>query len=366
MKSPCVAYPRDEPVVLIRASQVRICEGNHCAAALLSYFGYWHTTRAGNAKQAEHANKMAALHGEVGVQDTTLLQYHTEDEIEAGLLHLYGRKTIRAAIAFLIQKGFVSLQKNPNPRYRFDRTHYFLFHPTAVQEEIGVDTHQVKMPDRETHEEMYDEETESTINSSQVIDIPDQVKMPDRGSHFAASSGKTAAPIAEITTREEMREENQDLPPIVPQTPQTKRARTKAAQHPNTDYTPGFNKAWALYPRKEKKVDTFTIWRERGLEARAAEIAEKIARLQVTLWHRKEMRYIPLPTTWFNESRYEDDLIPLDMAQEVELRDRTSPREYNNLMAARRWQEEKFGTQRSPAIPRDDGEVIDSVSYRIE
>lgn len=169
----------------------------------------------------------------------------------------------------------------------------------------------------------------------------------------------------DLREREDIRE-NQDLPPIVPQTPQTKRARTKAAQHPNTDYTPGFNKAWALYPRKEKKVDTFTIWRERGLEARAAEIAEKIARLQVTLWHRKEMRYIPLPTTWFNESRYEDDLIPLDMAQEVELRERTSPREYNNLMAARRWQEEKFGTQRSPALSRDDGEVIDSVSYRIE
>ena len=207
MKSPCIAYPENEPLVLIRASQVRICQGNHCAAALLSYFGYWHDVRLNQMKQAEHANKMAALHGDTGTQETTLLQYHTEEDIEAGLLHLYGRKTIRAAVALLVRKEFLSLHENPNQRYRFDRTHYFLFHPDKVQAEICGVTHEVKMPDQENTPMAGLEGTDSPEFSSQVIDISDEAKMPDPEGHSAAWSGKNAAwsgkntsPIAEITS----------------------------------------------------------------------------------------------------------------------------------------------------------------------
>ena len=150
MKSPCVSYPAEEPLLLIRASQLRLCEGNHCAAALLSYLEYWHSVRLGQIAQAEHHNKVAALHGDVGTQDTTLLQYHTENDIEAGLLHLYGRQTIRKALALLVTKRYVSLHRNPNKRYGFDRTRYFLFHPEAVQADIPIPPHQVKIPDAES------------------------------------------------------------------------------------------------------------------------------------------------------------------------------------------------------------------------
>lgn len=200
MKSPCVTYPPSEPLVLIRASQVRLCDGNHCAAALLSYFGYWHDVRREQMKQAEHANKVAALHGDEGTQDVTLLQYHTEETIEEGLLHLYGRKTIRAGIAVLFKKGFLSLHENPNQRYRFDKTHYFLFHPEKVQEDIGAIRDEARMPARSgknaactESNSLYDTTQESLVNTHEV-------KMPDRQGQNASRSGKNAAPIEEITS----------------------------------------------------------------------------------------------------------------------------------------------------------------------
>jgi hypothetical protein len=261
MKSQCVAYPEDEPLVLIRASQVRICDGNHCAAALLSYFGYWHSNRTGNVKQAEHANKMAALHGEIGTQDTRLLQYHTEEEIEEGLLQLYGRKTIRVALALLVSKGFLSLHENPNPRYRFDRTHYFLFHPTAVQAEIGIGTHQVKMPDREIQEDTQCLETESTMFSSQVIDISDKVKMPDREGENTSPSGKNAAPIAEITYREEETPSSstnvEEESPLVDDTDKPVASRVEKAKKPKT-IIPLSPQSW-VYGLLQEYAESFDV-----------------------------------------------------------------------------------------------------------
>ena len=105
----------------------------------------------------------------------------------------------------------------------------------------------------------------------------------------------------------------EETPP--PKSPQGEtHTRTKAAKQPGTNYTAGFEHMWQSYPsvRKERKVATFAIWHERGLEPRAAEIAEKLERLQVTLWEGREKKYIPMPTTWFNDSRYEDELVSLE------------------------------------------------------
>jgi hypothetical protein len=319
MKSPCIAYPGDEPLVLIRASQVRICDGNHCAAALLSYFGYWHSNRLDQIKQAEHVNKIAALHGEAGTQDTTLFQYHTEDDIEAGLLHLYGRKTIRTAIALLTQKGFLSLHTNPNPRYRFDRTHYFLFHPGKVQTEIGADTHQVKMPDREIDiDEAYVES-----KSSQVIDVTDEVKMPDREGTSASWSGKNtswsgknASTIPEITSEITHRDPNSpSLSPSHDSQPRQDAEAISQMEAGFQTYSVGFESVCLAHPKQpiEGKRLAFGIWKAKNLEPRASEIAQKLARLVVTKW--RDRTYYPLLKTWLANSGYDDELVPLEDAE---------------------------------------------------
>lgn len=220
MRTSCISWPERERLIVIRQSQLPLCDGNHCAAALLSFFEHGHNYKLEQREQAEHANRVARQHGEEAKQDTSLLQYHNEDGLEKGLLGLYGRKTIRAALDILVQKGFVSIHKNPNPRYHFDKTHYFLFHPEAVTSQLIDITDQAKMPCR------CEIDTDAIIDSlapdfetenSQVFDICDEVKEPHRDGISAASSGKnTSSSGKNAATRTEITDRDLNPPPLPP------------------------------------------------------------------------------------------------------------------------------------------------------
>ena len=73
--------------------------------------------------------------GSCGMKKPTLLQHHTEAElIEAILGIATSRNTISKAIKLLQKKGVITIHKNPVPRYGFDRTKHYLFHPEIVNE----------------------------------------------------------------------------------------------------------------------------------------------------------------------------------------------------------------------------------------
>jgi hypothetical protein len=126
-KSTCLRHPENEPLVIIRQWQVAICEGNTCTASLLSFFEYWHSIKLEMREKAQYANAVAARHGEAGHHDETLIQFHTSDDLERGLMGLYKADTIRKAIKYLEKRGFIEQVKNPNPRYSFDKTRHFQF-----------------------------------------------------------------------------------------------------------------------------------------------------------------------------------------------------------------------------------------------
>ena len=83
----------------------------------------------------------------------------------------------------------------------------------------------------------------------------------------------------------------------------------------STAYTPGFLAFWDAYPhdRRRSKVSCFVVWQAEGLEARTAEIVEKIERLKITTWDEPPTRrtYVKTPLPWLNDQRYEDELLPL-------------------------------------------------------
>lgn len=133
MKTSCISHPQNEPMIIIRQWQVEYCRGNRCAAALLSFFEYWHSVRLTVSDKARQANVIAEKHGEDGQQDTSLFQFHNEAQLGAGVLGLYGKSAIAEAIKELIQLGAISVHKNPNPRYCFDSTRHFLFYPEIPQ-----------------------------------------------------------------------------------------------------------------------------------------------------------------------------------------------------------------------------------------
>ncbi len=131
MKSSCIHHPEREPLIIIRQWQLEFCEGNRIAAALLSFFEYWHNIKLEMRGKNQQANDVAEGHHDPRTQDESLWQFHTEQELEDGIL-IFKRTAIGDAITFLAQKKVVTVGRNPNLRYKFDKTRFFLFHPEII------------------------------------------------------------------------------------------------------------------------------------------------------------------------------------------------------------------------------------------
>jgi hypothetical protein len=136
-----------EPLIIVRRWQLQAAEGHRAAAALLSFFEYWHNIKLDQVYKARQANDVAENHGDGRTQDEQLLQWHNEKELQEGVL-LYGVKSIREGVEVLEKKGFIEVHGNPNPRYKFDKTKHFLFKPEEVNEWLAgrLDTDKAKLP----------------------------------------------------------------------------------------------------------------------------------------------------------------------------------------------------------------------------
>src|SRR3954447_22521337 len=109
-----------EPLVLIRSSFLSLCNGDHCAAALLNNFVYWHNwcvdrERQDNAAKAADPGHQSAEPG--------YWFWKTGEELENDLLRLFSGKKIRVATALLVEKGYIETRNNPKDP--FDRTKQF-------------------------------------------------------------------------------------------------------------------------------------------------------------------------------------------------------------------------------------------------
>lgn len=72
-------------------------------------------------------------------------------------------------------------------------------------------------------------------------------------------------------------------------------------------YTEGFQRWWECYPsyRKRGKGGAFKIWKRDGLEAKSEEII-RILQEQVDFDEQFQGKYVPMPTTYLNQNRYDD------------------------------------------------------------
>lgn len=129
MKGTCIEHPINQPLLLIRKWQLDFCEGNACAAALLSFFEYWHCIKLEMSVKNAKANRIAKEHDDIGYNDESLLQFHNQQDLNNGILGIYGKNSICEAIKYLEDKEVITTHRNPNPRYTFDKTKYYLFHP---------------------------------------------------------------------------------------------------------------------------------------------------------------------------------------------------------------------------------------------
>lgn len=106
-------------MVVIREDYLAVCDGNHCAAALLSIFEYWTNVKLGQQEQAQVENAIAAAGGAPSVRDD-LWVFKSVTDLETDLMGLFGKMKIGDALKLIRDKGFV--ERRTNPDYRWDRT----------------------------------------------------------------------------------------------------------------------------------------------------------------------------------------------------------------------------------------------------
>lgn len=70
--------------------------------------------------------------------------------------------------------------------------------------------------------------------------------------------------------------------------------------------TQRFDEWWALYPRKEAKAKAQQSWAARELDKQADRVIAAIQRQLRTTYKGKELRFIPMPSTYLNQERYND------------------------------------------------------------
>lgn len=132
MRTAAVRHRKNQPLLLIQADQVKICDGNRCAAALLSVFEYWHSVRV---SQVQQEKAMASADAEYK-PNTSLWVYKQVPDLSRDILGMYGDTAVSKAVAFLIEKGFVKSKNNDkNP---FDRTKMYLLCVSVVQAAVDA------------------------------------------------------------------------------------------------------------------------------------------------------------------------------------------------------------------------------------
>ncbi len=67
----------------------------------------------------------------------------------------------------------------------------------------------------------------------------------------------------------------------------------------------GFEAFWIMYPRKVAKLAACKAWHRARKLATEAEIMAGVERLLEHL--PEDMRFIPHPTTWLNQGRWDDE-----------------------------------------------------------
>lgn len=72
---------------------------------------------------------------------------------------------------------------------------------------------------------------------------------------------------------------------------------------------PEFDDFWVLYPRREAKKDAKKMW-ERMTVAQQLDACIALMDWRKVFLARQSNQYIPLPATWLNGERWEDELPP--------------------------------------------------------
>lgn len=136
-----ISHSANQQLVVIRQDYLAICEGNHCAAALLNVFEYWTNIKVGSKQQARTHNEILTEGGKEQTQDEELWIYKSNPDFQSELMGLFAETKIRKALKMLEQKHFITTRNNP--KYGWDRRLQYLLQTDNVIASL----HTVKITD---------------------------------------------------------------------------------------------------------------------------------------------------------------------------------------------------------------------------
>lgn len=73
-------------------------------------------------------------------------------------------------------------------------------------------------------------------------------------------------------------------------------------------YSESFERWWEVYPRKVSKGRAWKIWQRDKLDKRVDELIEKLQQQVSIQYSQIETQYIPHPSTYLSDSRYDDEI----------------------------------------------------------
>ena len=134
-----VSFRASSHIAVLREDFVAICDGDDCAAMVLSQMMYWHEVKVASRDQAERENAKLLRMGKRPTQSTDLWVYKSQPEMQTELLAKHGEKAISAAFGLLTARKFL-LQRG-NAEDKRDRTRQYLFNIPVVQSAIDLLPH---------------------------------------------------------------------------------------------------------------------------------------------------------------------------------------------------------------------------------
>lgn len=95
-----------------------------------------------------------------------------------------------------------------------------------------------------------------------------------------------------------------------------------------------FNQFWSVYPRKDDKSSSRKAWNKIDVtEDLLKTILSKIEKAKETdQWNRDDGQYIPLPTTWLNKRRWENEGVLISALSKADSSAPVSMKAYNSTL----------------------------------
>ena len=86
-----------------------------------------------------------------------------------------------------------------------------------------------------------------------------------------------------------------------------------------------FESFWQLYPRKEGKQKAKAAYIKSNVELGVL-LGALGRQMSCEQWQRENGRFIPMPATWLNQRRWEDEIVPVKQERRPDLREREAVR----------------------------------------